>query len=161
MEQPDKMSQDTKSQKEIMKNLAAQGHTLASDILAHASVTPTRSSFTIGLAGTISTTATMLSAFLSFEIALPHEVEQHTIRAVCIGVKAIFEHVGSVLAEVKNGGAIFTMSNFARLDDTLIAKLGGMAEADPLNWRLEGLRGHLVCIFDAVKYLGLKKAEKE
>ena len=170
MEQPDKMSQYDK--KECMEKLAAQGHKLATDILTYASLIPTRDPYTLGLAGTISTAAIALSSYDAQHQESGSGVEENTIRALCRGVKAIFDRVETALRETErleegNGDAAKGNEgkkrgvNRVEEDVELVEKLGGFAEADPLHWRLEDLRGYLVMIFDSVRYLGLKKEEKE
>jgi hypothetical protein len=159
MEQPDKTSQY--DQKEFMEKLAAQGHKLATDILTYASLTPTRDPYTPGLVGTISTTAITLSSFISSRDVGQQEVEGDTIRALLLGVKAIFDRVETALKGAEENGEEKERGvSYAGQGVGLVEKLGGMAEADPLHWRFEDLRGYLVVVFDSVRYLGLKKGEK-
>jgi hypothetical protein len=174
LEQPDKMSQYSQTDhSDFTEKLAAQGHELSTQLLKLASLTPSRDPYTLGLASTILTTAHLLSSHLS-RPAPASITPNPTIRALCMGIKSMFDRVETALQDVDKWEADGEFvqkreerrgegrtTTVAERGNEVIEELGGWAEADAFHWRLEGLRGDLVCVFDSVLYLGLKKGEKE
>ena len=61
--------------------------------------------------------------------------------------------------EVEEGDGRRT--KFVEWGNEVSEELGGWAEADAFNLRLERLRSNLVCVSDSVMWLGFKKKERE
>ncbi|KAF4634851.1 hypothetical protein G7Y89_g3249 [Cudoniella acicularis] len=162
----------------FMKEVKSKGHALSSEIVKYASRNEPYHPQIVDLATEIALTSNMIEFLvetITHDSAAQSGTEENTLWALCEGVRAIFNRVENAMEIVMDKDESDEWDN---ADGTLVDvgcrpsvmpdgtkavmhEIGGSREVADLHSRLENIREIFVYIIDAIKYLSLKRAEKE